>query len=119
MKQVFILFLFFPIILSSQIVNIEDRRTVFNDSIGWYENIDIGVNLIKNTDKVFSISGAFQLEVLQKGRRILSITKVKFLDAGDENFVNNGFQHLRYNRIFNSWFTFELFGQAQYNEQFL
>lgn len=117
MKPILFALLLLPCFLQGQIVNIEDRRTVFTDSLGWHENLDIGINLIKNTDRVFSVSGAFQLEVLQKGRRILSISKFKFLDAGDENFINNGFQHLRFNRIFNNWLTFELFGQAQYNEQ--
>ena len=117
MKKILFILFFAPCLLSGQIVNIEDRRTVFNDSLGWYENLDIGINLIKNTDKIFSVTGAFQMEVLQKGRRLLSITKVHFLDAGEENFVNNGFQHLRFNRIFNHWLTYEVFGQAQYNEQ--
>ena len=40
------------------------------------------------------------------------------MKAGDQNFVNEGFQHLRYNsRMKKEWLTYELFGQIQYNER--
>lgn len=101
--------------LCGQIVNIEDRRGTFSDSTGWHENLDIGLRLTKNTKTVTSINGAFQVEVLHKKRVLLSITKFNFVKAGDEDFVNQGFQHLRFNRFVNNNIQVETFGQIQYN----
>lgn len=111
------LFLLTSVGLQAQIVNIEDRRTAFTDSIGWYEDLSLGFNIVKNTSQIFSVNGSFQLEVLQKNRMLLSITKFNFLDAGETSFINDGFQHIRYNQIIEPWFTYELFGQLQYNEK--
>jgi hypothetical protein len=36
--------------------------------------------------------------------------------AGDEDFVNNGFQHLRFNHLLTERFIIEAFTQAQFNE---
>lgn len=116
-RFLFALFIMMSAGLQAQIVNIEDRRTAFTDSIGWYEDLSLGFNIVKNTSKIFSVNGSFQLEVLQKNRMLLSITKFNFLDAGETSFINDGFQHIRYNQIIEPWFTYELFGQLQFNEK--
>jgi len=40
--------------LSTQIVNIEDRRDSARDSIGWSEYVDIRFSLIENGQQIFS-----------------------------------------------------------------
>ncbi len=102
--------------LRAQIVNIEDKRGSLKDTIAWYERGDLGFNWIKNTQSVLSINAGFQFEYQHHNRRILSITNVQFVKAGQTNFVNQGFQHLRYNISFSSWYAQEFFGQLQYNE---
>lgn len=101
----------------AQIVNVEDRRANFVDTAGMYERLDLGFNFIKNDDEIFSFNTDFQIEFLQSKRLFLSITKFTFLKAGDENFVNTGLQHLRYNYHVSDLVTWEVFGQIQYNEQ--
>ena len=102
--------------LHAQIVNIEDKRGSLKDTTAWYERGDLGFNWIKNTQTVISISAGFQLEYQHHNRRVLSISNVQFVKAGPTNFVNQGFQHLRYNISFSPWYTHEFFGQLQYNE---
>lgn len=108
---------FCTVAVFGQIVNVEDRRANFVDSSGMFERLDLGVNFIKNDKEIFSVNSDFQIEFLQNKRLFLSITKFSFLKAGDENFLNTGLQHLRYNYTINDWLTWEVFGQIQYNEQ--
>ncbi len=107
---------FFACLLPAQIVNIEDKRRSITDSIGWYERADLNFNWIKNTQAIVNLSGSFQLEFQHHNRRVLSITNMQFVKAGQTSFVNQGFQHLRYNINYSSWYTHEFFGQLQYNE---
>lgn len=112
-----VIFFCFPFCLLAQIINVEDRRAAIGDSIGWYETLEIGSNLVKNNSSLFSIYGEAQIEFAYKKRKLLSLTKASFVKAGDENFVNQGFQHIRYNSQWTKWLVYELFGQGQYNEQ--
>lgn len=118
----FIIFLLFISLsaltgLNGQIINVEDKRGILGDSLGWYETLEIGSNLVKNNSELFSIFGEAQIEFAYKKRLFLSLTKASFVKAGNENFVNQGFQHLRYNTQWTSWLVYEIFGQGQYNEQ--
>lgn len=109
--------LFFPFFINAQIVNVEDKRSTFKDSIQWVEQLELGFNLTKNKTEVFSVNGKAQIEFSYYDKLLLSITHFNFVKAGDQNFINEGFQHLRYNSKLNNWLTFELFGQVQYNER--
>lgn len=103
--------------LTAQIVNIEDKRSTFKDSIQLVEQLELGLNLTKNKTEVFSMNGKAQIEFTYYNKLLISITNFNFVKAGDQNFINEGFQHLRYNSKINDWLTFELFGQVQYNER--
>lgn len=118
MKRIFTFyFLVCPFISTGQIVNVEDLRTTFKDSIGWYERIDLNASLLKNTEQIFAGSGAIQLEFLHLNRRFLSISEYRFLKAGSNEFINEGMQHLRYNIKLSKYYTHEFFTQLQYNQQ--
>lgn len=103
--------------ISAQIINVEDKRSIFGDTSALYESLELSATLVKNEQRLFSLVGAAQVEFSFKNRLLLSLTKASFLKAGDENFVNQGFQHIRYNVEWEPWLIYELFGQAQYNEQ--
>lgn len=117
----FLIFFFFYFTIqfqsTAQIVNIEDKRSTFKDSIQWVEQLELGFNLTKNKTEVFSVKGKAQIEFTYFNKLLISITNFNFVKAGDQNFINEGFQHLRYNSKMNDWLTFELFGQVQYNER--
>jgi len=109
-------FCVFPAI--AQIVNVEDKRSSFTDSIQWVEQLEIGLNLTHNKKDVLTLHGKAQIEFTYYDKLLISITNFNFVKAGDQNFVNEGFQHLRYNsRMKKAWLTYELFGQVQYNER--
>lgn len=103
--------------LWGQIVNIEDKRSSFTDTTAWHETLDLGFNWIKNNSNILNLSGAAQIESQNKNRMILSITSFKYVVINDQHFVNEGFQHLRYNNSLRKKLTFEIFAQAQFNEQ--
>lgn len=113
-------FLFFILLscqLTAQIVNIEDKRSQFTDSIQWVEQLELGANFTKNKQEVFSVTGKAQIEFVYYDKSLISLTNFNFVKAGDQSFINEGFQHLRYNSKLKEWLTFELFGQVQYNER--
>ncbi len=101
----------------SQIVNIEDKRSTFTDSIGWYETGDLSGQWKRNKSEIFSIKAGFQVEFQFKKRILLSISKISYTRINKKNYINEGFQHLRYTKLISKRFGFEAFGQAQYNEQ--
>ncbi len=115
------LYFFFSFFLScpvtAQIVNIEDKRSQFTDSIQWVEQLELGANFTKNKVEIFSITGKAQIEFVYYDKSLISLTSFNFVKAGEQSFINEGFQHLRYNAKLKDWLTYELFGQVQYNER--
>ena len=112
-----LLFLLWSTIIIAQIVNIEDKRSQFKDSIQWVELLELGFNLTHNKTDVFSLNGKAQIEFQYYDKLLISISNFNFVKAAGQNFINEGFQHLRYNSKIKDWLTFELFGQVQYNER--
>ncbi len=102
---------------NGQIVNIEDKRSTFNDSIGWYETGELSGQWKKNKTEIFRVTAGFQVEFQYKKRVLLSISEINFAKVDNNNFINEGFQHLRYTKLINKRLSFESFAQAQYNEQ--
>ena len=100
---------------TAQIVNIEDKRSQFTDSIQWVEQLELGANFTKNKEEIFSITGKAQIEFVYYDKSLISLTNFNFVKAGDQSFINEGFQHLRYNAKLKDWLIYELFGQVQYN----
>ena len=113
---IIIIVLLYCFVANAQIVNIEKKRRLTTDTVQWFEQLDLGVNIVENTQSIVSINGSAQIEFAFKNKLLLAITDVRFVRAGDTKFVNEGFQHIRYNSIINKRLTYELFGQIQFNE---
>ena len=92
-----LLFCCFLTVSWSQIINVEDKRKLYTDSIQWFEKLSLGFDLNQNTETVIAFQGNAQLEFAFKNKLLLSITSARFVKAGETNYVNEGFQHLRYN----------------------
>lgn len=122
-KQVLIKFiLFFALLFSkqllfAQIVNIEDKRNFIADTTGWFGQVDLSLSLVKNSKLVTTMKGGARIDFVHYRHSAFSLTNYSFVKAGEESFVNQGFQHFRYNYRFNSKLRGELFTQAQYNER--
>ncbi|MEL6636800.1 MAG: DUF481 domain-containing protein [Bacteroidota bacterium] len=103
--------------LFGQIVNIEDRRSFRADTIAWFGNVQLGFNLVDNGDPVYTLNGGINVEYQRMRHLFLSFSRFNLVRVVDQDFVNDGFQHLRYNYTLGPRLTWEAFAQAQYNEK--
>lgn len=118
LKGIFLLlFLSYGQLILAQIVNIENKRTALADTVGWFGQLDLGFQIVKNKQTVMTIRGSNRVDFLHHRHSAFSLTDYNFVKAGESEFVNQGFQHFRYNYKFNEKWTGEWFTQAQYNER--
>lgn len=114
----FVVFFLLSLSLPAQIVNIENKRKLLNtDTTGWFGSTDMGFTLNENGKTVLTLTANAFVEYLQDKNRWLSLTNYLVVRANQEDFVNQGFQHLRYNRDWKERVIWEVFAQAQYNER--
>ena len=114
---VFIILLFAGTMSSAQIVNIENQRLMVSQE-GWTGSFGLNLSYVKNTNEIWQAGGRFRVQY-HKGRHTgLWLSEINFIKAGESNFLNNGFEHLRYNyEIQDSGrLVFEAFRQMQYNK---
>ena len=102
--------------LNGQIGNIEDKRKSF-DSIGWYGRLDFGANLTQNNEAILALSSSVRIDRQGKQSRNLFMANYNFIRAGENRFINDGFGHLRHGQEINKRWTWETFGQLQYNRK--
>ena len=111
-------FLFFTSIpLFSQVVNVEDRRVRLGDSLHWLGKADLGFNLVQNTQQYLTASAAVQVEYKQQKHFVLSVTAYNLVKSANQDILNDGFQHLRYNYDVTEKTVWEVYTQGQYNER--
>ena len=116
MKRVPLLFFLFGVMSgSAQVLNIESARFV-TDTDGWVGHLGFSFIAVQNTRQVISFGNDAQLQYRKHRSRYLLVSNVALERAGGQDFVNTGFQHLRYNYYVNDWLTWELFVQEQYNK---
>ena len=104
-----------PFILQAQIVNTE-RMRVNADEDGWAGAFNLGLSLVNNKgEAIFSTNTSAGLEFLKKRHRILLLGNYSLLRKVEEELVDEGFGHLRYNYRMKKWLIAETFGQIQFN----
>ncbi|MEZ4884179.1 MAG: DUF481 domain-containing protein [Chitinophagales bacterium] len=120
---VIIVFLLFTgnLILNAQIINIEDRRLQIEDettqdSVKWLGRIGLAFSWTQNKSKIFRMDGNAQFERLVKKHLLLSITDYSFAKFDENRFINQGFQHFRYNYRIRNRLTYEALFQIQTNK---
>lgn len=113
----FFLGLFFSEPLIAQVVNIEDKRVDLEDTVHFSGFANADFSLYQSDNTLLSVNGNIQMEYGNKKSFILSLTNYQLVKSGSEHFLNNGFQHFRYNYTLQPWLIYELFSQGQYNEQ--
>lgn len=101
--------------LSAQVINVESKRFL-NDTNGWVGKIDFDFLLTQNTQQIMQIGNNVHVQYQHNKHRFLILNDVKFVKAGSTDFVNSGYQHLRYNYKIVPRITWEGFLQAQYNK---
>jgi len=111
-----ILFTVFSLALFSQIVNVEKKR---KNTKGFQANISLEFNIKDNGKQFLELKNSVDIQYTYKAHTIIFLNDIKLLNIDKGSFINNGFQHLRYNYTIkdSSFLTLEAFGQYQYNEQ--
>ena len=119
----FILFLIVNVLIlngfvaSGQIVNIENQR-LRKLKEGWSGNLDLSFSLTSNTRMILQLGNRNIVHWKKENHLITGITDFSFVAVDQQNYVNNGFQHLRYaynSKQFPKIFI-EGFEQLQYNQ---
>lgn len=103
-----------PHVSQAQVVNIENKRFL-NDTNGWVGRTDFNFGLTKNTRQIVTLNNTIRVQYQKNKSRFLVLNDVGFIQAGGDNFVNSGFQHLRYSYKLKDRITLESFVQLQYN----
>ena len=120
MKHWLLVIFFFPAVLLAQIVNIEEQRiTGTNDTTHWYGQLRLSGSLVKVKDQILQFNATTKVEYKRSKRMVLLLLDGKFLRAGDQNFSNAGFSHLRFNQKITDVVGWEAYTQAQYNKLLL
>jgi hypothetical protein len=114
-RSVLVLFLFFASAAESQVLNIESQRFV-TDTDGWVGHLGFSFLLLQNTKQVISFGNDAQLQYRKRKSRYLFVSSLALERADQLDYVNTGYQHLRYNYHFNDRFTWEALAQIQYNK---
>jgi len=103
--------------LNAQIVNIEEIRIRgTNDTSKWYGNIKMAVNLNKVQEISLLMRSEARVQYKSKRHLALGIWNTDLVRAGNEDFKNYAFAHLRYNFEIRDGFTWEAYGQIQTNK---
>ncbi|MBR9832595.1 DUF481 domain-containing protein [bacterium] len=103
-----------PFGIFSQIVNIEDQRQNAPE-MGLSGQADFNFNINKNTTVLYQLGNRIQARYREDEHLFLFFNEINLVKADGEDFVNGGFQHLRYNKIISEKFRWEAFTQSQYN----
>ncbi|MCK4661266.1 MAG: DUF481 domain-containing protein [Bacteroidales bacterium] len=99
----------------SQVVNIEKKR-INNKEKGMQGSIDLSIGFIKSESDIIQGKNSLKLQYNNNNSTFLFFNNISLIKADDKNFMNDGFQHLRYNyNISNSLVIAEFFVQHQYN----
>ncbi len=100
----------------AQIVNIE-RKRISADSTGFLGEGYLNFSGSKTTKSALALSTGILLEYKSKSTNDLwlFISDFSLIKGEKENFSNNGFGHLRYNKKLGKAIRWEIFTQLQYN----
>lgn len=102
----------------AQVINIKGKRFL-KDTNGFVGKADFNFNINQNTQKVLLLGANVHLQYKHNRHRLLAISDLSLIKAGDKDFVNSGYQHLRYSYKLNKYWAWESFIQTQYNKVLL
>lgn len=99
----------------AQVVNVEKKR--MGKKEGFAGVAGAGFYLIDNGKNIFQFKNTIDLQYKKRAHTIIFLNDLSLMTVDNDNLVNGGFQHLRYNYTVkdSSFFTIEAFAQHQYN----
>lgn len=99
----------------AQVVNIEGRRFM-NDTVPWTGYVNFRFNVAESGQRSLTVGLSGAVQHVRDRHRFFFINDLAFSQVEANNFLNTGFQHLRYNYRRDSLWTGEAFMQSQYNK---
>ncbi len=114
MYRLLLLIIFINLTCHSQVVNVETLRKT-SDSAKWTGSVSLDVSLIKNKNDIFRIANKAHVQYNDKTNLWLFVNDLNFQKIENNDLVNRGTQHLRYNRKLTDLVKWEAFAQAQYD----
>lgn len=108
----FIIFLL-PISLFSQVVNVEGKRQ--SDENGWSGTIEFSFDYNDSEQIDWEFNNTSHLQWDNDTWSLLLLNEINLDRAGEVDFENDGFQHLRLSKHFNENYTAETFIQNQFD----
>lgn len=115
-NQIILIFLLLLIVSfelnAQQVVHIENQRLKTEED-GLSGSLTLNLNYTKNQSRILQFGNKIQIQYRLKRSLFLFLNDLNLIRANDENFINNGYQHLRYNYKINNLLTWEAFLQRQ------
>ncbi len=113
-KLLFFILFTSAININAQVLNIEHLR-ISNDTLGFAGSIGVNLQLIKNTRDIFIFGNTIYLQYRNGKHLVFLINNISYKKINDDDIINKGTMHLRYNYKITDILTLEAFGQLQYN----
>ena len=110
-----LIFLFFSITLTSQILNVESLRKV-TDTSGFTGSAGVGFSFKKDLNTFYELGSDIHVQYKMKKHLVLWKNDLNLKSIEGNRFQNSGVSHLRYNYRFHPRVGWEIFLQAQYNK---
>jgi len=115
LKKLFFFILFIGVInTNAQVLNIEHLR-IANDTTGFAGSIGVNLQLIKNTRDIFIFGNTIYAQYRNQKHLLFLINNISYKKIDEDDIINKGTMHLRYNYKLNDIVSLEAFGQLQYN----
>lgn len=96
-------------------INTENKR-IDNGKDGWSGHVDLGLSLVQNTKQILQGNSQVQARY-QKGRdMLLLLNDVSLIQVDQDDLLNRGYQHVRYNHEVRPYLIPEAFVQVQYDQ---
>ena len=99
---------------AGQILNIEEKR-MREDREGWSGSLGATLDLVKNEEMVLDVGGYAHVEYRNGKGLYMLVSNLHLIRAGENDFENSGYQHLRYNFDLDDRIVAEVFAQVQFN----
>lgn len=97
------------------VIDIEDQR-IITDTTGWSGSAVAEFSMNKTISRTLDLACKSHLQYKTDRSLYLLLADYKFLEAGQQRFINSGFVHFRYNVKLNKGVRWEIFSQLQTNK---
>ena len=113
--QLLFIFIFIVQFINAQVVNIEKKRK--GNSDGFTGKVALAFSATDNGKQILQLVNNIDLQYKKGANTFILLNNVSFMTADEEELINSGFQHLRYNYTVkdSSFLILETFVQHQYN----